>query len=140
IRTRKEALSGGMPLAKYLANRTLTLIENMLSGQNLGEWPSGFRAYRRDVLVSVPFELNRDDFVFDSQFLVQAVHLGFKVGAIPAPVCYFDAASSIHIPAAAKDALLTLWMFGLWYLHRFGLTRAPLLLAKSDEGRKAARR
>ena len=140
IRTRKEALSGGMPLAKYLANRALTLIENMLSGQNLGEWHSGFRAYRREVLESVPFELNSDDFVFDSQFLVQAVHLGFKVGDIPAPVRYFDEASSINFPAAAKYALLTLWTFGLWYLHRFGLTRFPLLLSKSDAGHEAARR
>jgi glycosyltransferase involved in cell wall biosynthesis len=134
IRTRREALTGGMPLVKYLANRALTLIENMLSGQNLGEWHSGFRAYRREVLERVPFEANSDEFVFDSQFLVQAVHLGFKVGDIPVPVRYFDEASSIDLPASAKYAVLTLWTFALWYLHRLGLIRSPLLLPKRDGG------
>jgi glycosyltransferase involved in cell wall biosynthesis len=132
IRTRKEALAGGMPLAKYLANRGLTLIENVLSGQNLGEWHSGFRAYRRAVLERVPFEGNSDDFVFDSQFLLQSVHLGFKVGDLPAPVRYFDEASSIDLPASAKYALLTLWTFALWYLHRFRVTRSRLFLPKRD--------
>jgi len=135
IRTRKEALAGGMPLAKYLANRGLTLIENVLSGQNLGEWHSGFRAYRRAVLERVPFETNSDDFVFDSQFLLQAVHFGFKVGDLPAPVRYFDEASSIDFPAATKYALLTLWTFVLWYLHRFRITRSRLFLPKRNVGR-----
>jgi glycosyltransferase involved in cell wall biosynthesis len=134
IRTRREALAGGMPVVKYLANRALTLIENMLSGQNLGEWHSGFRAYRREVLERVPFEANSDEFVFDSQFLVQAVHLGFKLGDIPTPVRYFDEASSIDFPASTKYALLTLWTFVLWYAHRLGLIRSPLLLPKRDDG------
>jgi glycosyltransferase involved in cell wall biosynthesis len=131
IRTRAEALAGGMPLAKYLANRGLTLIENLLSGQNLGEWHSGFRAYRRQVLEAVPFEANSDDFVFDSQLLVQSVHLGFKIGDIPAPVRYFDEASSIDFRAATKYALFTLWTFVLWYLHRWGVARSRLFLPKS---------
>ena len=130
IRTRGEALAGGMPLAKYLANRGLTLIENVLSGQNLGEWHSGFRAYRRQVLEAVPFEANSDDFVFDSQLLVQSVHLGFKIGDIPAPVRYFDEASSIDFQAATKYALFTLWTFVLWYLHRWGIARSRLFLPK----------
>src|SRR5262249_44091715 len=130
IRARREALAGGMPLTKYLANRGLTVIENVLSGQNLGEWHSGFRAYRRRVLETVPFEVNSDDFVFDSQFLVQSVHLGFKVGDIPAPVRYFDEASSINFRHAAKYAVLTLWTFVLWYLHRSGIVRSRLFLAK----------
>jgi glycosyltransferase involved in cell wall biosynthesis len=133
IRTRGEALAGGMPLAKYLANRGLTLIENVLSGQNFGEWHSGFRAYRRPVLEAVPFEVNSDDFVFDSQFLVQCVHLGFKVGDIPAPVRYFDEASSIDFRRATKYALLTLWTFVLWYLHRWRLARSRLFAAKGRD-------
>jgi glycosyltransferase involved in cell wall biosynthesis len=131
IRTRAEALAGGMPLGKYLANRGLTLIENLLAGQNLGEWHSGFRAYRRRVLEVVPFEANRNDFVFDSQFLVQSVHLGFRIGDIPAPVRYFDEASSIDFRNATKYALLTLWTFVQWYLHRSGMNRTPLFLPKS---------
>ena len=96
IRTRAEALAGGMPWPKYLANRGLSLIENLATGQNLGEWHSGFRAYSRAVLERVPYERNSDDFVFDSQFLFQCVHFGFKLGDIPVPVRYFDEASSIN--------------------------------------------
>ena len=126
IRTRAEALKGGMPLVKYLANRGLTVIENVLSGQNLGEWHSGFRAYTREVLETVPFERNSDDFVFDSQFLVQSVHFGFKLGDLPVPVRYFDEASSINFKNSSIYALETLRTFGQWYLHRAGLLKNRL--------------
>jgi glycosyltransferase involved in cell wall biosynthesis len=126
IRTRAEALAGGMPVIKYFANRGLTVIENVLSGQNLGEWHSGFRAYSREVLETVPFERNSDDFVFDSQFLIQCVHFGFKIGDIPVPVRYFDEASSINFKRSAIYALDTLRHFGLWYLHRLGIRREPI--------------
>jgi glycosyltransferase involved in cell wall biosynthesis len=126
IRTRGEALAGGMPPVKYFANRGLTVIQNLLSGQNLGEWHSGFRAYRRDVLERVPYRRNSDDFVFDSQFLVQCVNLGIKLGDIPVPVRYFDEASSIDLKRSAVYALLTLGTFGQWYAHRLGIARSPL--------------
>jgi glycosyltransferase involved in cell wall biosynthesis len=125
IRTRAEALAGGMPLVKYLANRGLTFIENLLSGQNLGEWHSGFRAYRREVLEKLPFENNADDFVFDTQFLVQAIHFGFRVGDVPVPVRYFDEASSISIRDSADYAVRSLGVFAEWYAHRLGLRRRP---------------
>jgi glycosyltransferase involved in cell wall biosynthesis len=128
IRTRSEALAGGMPLIKYFANRGLTFIENVLSGNNLGEWHSGFRAYTREVLQTIPFERNSDDFVFDSQFLIQSVHFGFKLGDIPVPVRYFDEASSINLSASTKYALDTLRHFGLWYLHKWGIAKNPLFL------------
>ena len=121
IRTRREALAGGMPKIKYFANRGLTMIENLLSGQNLGEWHSGFRAYTREVLETIPFERNSDDFVFDSQFLLQSVHFGFKLGDLPVPVRYFDEASSINLERSSEYALLTLATFGRWYLHRAGI-------------------
>lgn len=130
IRTRREALDGGMPLVKYVANRGLTFIENMLSGQNLGEWHSGFRAYNRRVLETVPFELNSDNFVFDSQFLVESVHYGFRIGDIPVPVRYFDEASSISFSSSTRYALTTLSTFGEWYLHRMGLRRSQRFLAE----------
>ena len=130
IRTRAEALAGGMPLVKYLANRGLTFIENLLSGQNLGEWHSGFRAYRREVLEKLPFERNADDFVFDTQFLVQAIHFGFRVGDVPVPVRYFDEASSISIRDSADYAVRSLAVFAEWYAHRFGLRRSPRFEAR----------
>lgn len=132
IRTRREALAGGMPRVKYLANRGLTLIENMLTGQNLGEWHSGFRAYRRELLEAVPFERNSDDFVFDSQLLLQAVHFGFRVGDIPMPVRYFDEASSISLRRASTYALSTLGTLAGWYAHRLRLRRSPLFTPHED--------
>lgn len=126
IRTRREALGGGMPRIKYLANRALTLCENMLTGQNLGEWHSGFRGYTRRLLETVPFENNSEDFVFDSQLLLQAVHFGFKVGDIPMPVRYFDEASSISLRRSTTYAVATLGSLGLWYGHRLRLRRSPL--------------
>jgi glycosyltransferase involved in cell wall biosynthesis len=126
IRTRREALAGGMPPVKYFANRGLTIVQNLLSGQNLGEWHSGFRAYRRQVLETVPYHRNSDDFVFDSQFLVQCVDQGVKLGDIPVPVRYFDEASSINLKRSTEYALLTLRTFGQWYAHRLGIVRSPL--------------
>src|SRR3954454_23228830 len=96
IRSRAEARPGGMPRYKYFANRVLTALENVALGQNLGDFHSGFRVYRREVLERIPFERNSDDFVFDTQFLVQAVRLGFRLGDIPVPVRYFAEASSIN--------------------------------------------
>jgi len=126
IRTRGEALAGGMPRVKYLANRGLTFIENLLSGQNLGEWHSGFRAYRREVLERIPFERNSDDFVFDTQFLVQSIHFGFRVGDVPVPVRYFDEASSIDLRSSAVYAMRSLGTFASWYGHRSGVRRSHL--------------
>lgn len=138
IRTRQEALSGGMPKAKYFANRGLTIVENLLSGQNLGEWHSGLRAYNRRVLENVPWQRNSDDFVFDSQFLVQCVHLGFKLGDVPVPVRYFEEASSINFRRSTTYALQTLRTFWQWYLHRFGW-RSHLFAPKEGEPAVAAK-
>lgn len=121
IRARQEALDGGMPRWKYLANRALTAFENLALGQNLGDFHSGFRVYRREVLERIPFERNSDDFVFDTQFLVQAVHFGFRLGDIPVPVRYFREASSINFRRSVKYGFGTLGVVGQWYLHRLGL-------------------
>ena len=135
IRTRREALSGGMPRVKYLANRGLTLLANLLAGQNLGEWHSGFRAFRREVLEVVPFEGNSDDFVFDSQLLLQAVHFGFRLGDLPMPVQYFPEASTISLSRATRYALSTLGFFGAWYAHRLRLSRSARFLPAAPVGR-----
>ncbi|MDD5628108.1 MAG: glycosyltransferase family 2 protein [Elusimicrobia bacterium] len=130
IRTRGEALEGGMPLYKYLSNRALTIIENMVTGQNLGEWHSGLRAYSREVLETVPWELNSDDFVFDQQFLIQAACMGFRMGDVPAPVRYFPEASSISFKRSLVYGLSTLLLLGQYVLHRLGLARSARLLPK----------
>ncbi len=126
IRTRREALQGGMPIYKYISNRILTLIENIALGQNLGDFHSGFRAYRREVLETVPWQNNSNDFVFDSQFLAQAVYFGFKLGDIPVPVRYFDEASSINFRRSCIYGLATLRVLQQFWFRKLGLTRNKL--------------
>ncbi len=121
IRTRAEALAGGMPLHKYLANRALTLVQNVALGQNLSEWHSGYRVYSRRLLLSARFEHNSDGFLFDSQMLLQAVMLGLRIGEIPAPVRYGRDSSSIGLGAGCAYALGTLAAVGSCLLHRSGL-------------------
>jgi glycosyltransferase involved in cell wall biosynthesis len=131
IRSRDEALRGGMPKYKYLSNRFLTAVENFALGQNLGDFHSGFRVYRREVLERIPFERNSDDFVFDTQFLVQAVRFGFRLGDVPVPVRYFDEASSINFRRSLKYGLSTLGVVARYWLDRLGLRPSPLF-AKKD--------
>ncbi len=118
IRSRHEALAGGMPAWKYIANRFLTVIENLATGQNLGEWHSGLRAYSREVLETVPWESHSDDFVFDCQFLLAASGLGFRLGDIPAPARYFEEASSINFTRSVRYGLTS-----LYYLARSMVSR-----------------
>jgi glycosyltransferase involved in cell wall biosynthesis len=132
IRTRGEALAGGMPLYKYLANRLLTIVENIALGQNLGDFHSGFRAYRREVLETIPFEHNSNDFVFDSQFLAQAVHFGFKLGDIPVPVRYFAEASSISFRRSMRYGLSTLGVLGRYWGHRLRITPSKLFQPRRE--------
>ena len=130
IRSRREALAGGMPLYKYICNRALTAAENFALGQNLGDFHSGFRVYRRAVLEKIAYESNSDDFVFDTQFLVQAVHHGFRLGDIPVPVRYFDEASSINFRRSLKYGFGTLGALGRYWLNRLGLRRSPMFVPK----------
>lgn len=123
IRTRGEALAGGMPGWKYIANRLLTITENVALGQNLGDFHSGFRAYRREVLETIPYESNTDDFAFDSQFLAQSVYFGFKLGDIPVPVRYFDEASSINFKRCIKYGCTTLWVCAQYWLQKLRLAK-----------------
>jgi glycosyltransferase involved in cell wall biosynthesis len=130
IRSRAEALEGGMPAWKYVANRCLTILENLALGQNLGDFHSGFRAYRRAVLETIPFERNSDDFVFDTEFLAQAVRLGFKLGDVPVPVRYFKEASSINFRRSVRYGLQTLAVLGKYWIDRLRIHRSPLFKAK----------
>jgi glycosyltransferase involved in cell wall biosynthesis len=92
----KGALKGGMPFYKYIANRFLTLIQNLLLGEKLSEYHTGYRAWSRAVLERLPLLSCSDDFVFDNQMIVQAVYFGFRIGEISCPTKYFDDASSIN--------------------------------------------
>lgn len=109
IRTRGEALAGGMPLYKYVANRVLTLMENLVSGQNLTEWHTGMRGYTKEVLEEIDFMSNSDDFVFDTQTLFKIIENNFKIGEIPVPVRYFPEASSINFKRSMRYGLHTVW-------------------------------
>ena len=140
IRTRKEALQGGMPLHKYLGNRGLTILENMLLGQNLGEFHSGLRAFRREVLESIPFLENREDFAFDSQILVQAVHFGFRLGDVPVGVRYFPEASSIGFLHGMSYIGGTLSALGAYLLHHSGLVKHRLFREPKAQASGAAGR
>ena len=123
IRTRRESLTGGMPWWKYLPNRFLTISENMVFGQNLGEFHSGFRVYRRQVFEKIPFHDNSEDFVFDSQLIAQAIYHGFRVGDAPMPVRYFADASSISFGRSLRYGFATLMVAGKFLLQRLRLGR-----------------
>jgi glycosyltransferase involved in cell wall biosynthesis len=92
----RGALEGGMPLYKYIANRGLTFIENLLIGHKMSEYHSGYRAWSRELLQRLPLLSCSDDFVFDNQMIVQAIHFGYHVGEISCPTKYFEEASSIN--------------------------------------------
>ena len=132
VRTRRECLSSGMPFYKYLANRFLTVIENMALGQNLGEFHSGFRAYRRKVLETIPFDKNADGFVFDSQFLIQAVHFGFILGDVPMPVRYSKESSSINLRQSIIYGIQTIKCIVVFYAHRLRLINSSLFHSKDS--------
>jgi len=130
VRTRREVLDAGMPAWKYIANRCLTITENVVLGQNLGDFHTGLRAYNRTVLETLPYERNSDDFVFDTQFLVQAVHFGFKIGDIPVPCRYFDEASQINFKRSARYGLGTLGALAQFVGQRTGLCKPAILQPK----------
>lgn len=123
IRTRQEALAGGMPWWKYISNRFLTMIENIILGLNLSEYHTGFRAYTRKVLNKIPFQRFSNDFVFDQEILVSAVSFSFKIGEIAVPVRYFPEASSINFWRSLRYGLGTLWTLCLYFLHKLSLIK-----------------
>lgn len=126
IRTRKETLACGMPKYKYFSNRLLTFIENVVLGQNVADFHSGYRAYTRKVLETIPYHNNSDGFVFDSEFLAQAVYFGFKIGDVPVPVRYFDEASSINLSNSIVYGLNTLSTLAKYLAHSMNLVRCKL--------------
>lgn len=114
----KGALKGGMPLYKYVANRFLTLSQNILMNQKLSEYHTGYRAYSREVLTSIDFNKNSDDFIFDNQFLAQIFYQGFEVAEITCPTKYFEDASSINFSRSTKYGLGVLQTSFAYFLSK----------------------
>lgn len=133
IRSRQEALAGGMPLYKYISNRVLTLLENVVLGLNLSEYHTGFRAFRKEVLQKVPFKRFSNDFVFDQQILISAHALGFTIGEIPVPVRYFPEASSINFIRSVRYGLMILWTLWLYLLDRTNIVKNSLFSSSLKE-------
>jgi glycosyltransferase involved in cell wall biosynthesis len=122
----RGALAGGMPLYKYIANRVLTLVENMLLGIKLSEYHTGYRAWTREVLERLPLRACSDDFVFDNQMIAQAVQFGFRIGEISCPTRYFAEASSINFRRSVIYGFGVLRTALAFRLHRLGFLRAPI--------------
>ena len=129
------ALKGGMPRYKYVANRLLTAFENILLGVKLSEYHTGYRAFSRQVLESLPLNENSDDFVFDNQMLAQVVAFGFSIGEISCPTRYFPEASSINLRRSIVYGLGVVLTAIRFRLHKWRLIRAPFL---SPGGRRLA--
>jgi glycosyltransferase involved in cell wall biosynthesis len=125
-----EALKGGMPFYKYLANRILTLAENMALGVKLSEYHTGYRAFSRRVLESLPLDANSDDFVFDNEMLAQAVYFGFRIGEISCPTKYFEDASSINFRRSVKYGFGVLATSLKFLLQRWGIMRSSIFEAR----------
>lgn len=127
------ARRGGMPLYKYISNRCLTLVENLLLGYKLSEYHTGYRAFHRDLLESLPLLENSDDFVFDNQMLVQIIRRGYDIGEITCPTKYFPEASSINFRRSVRYGFGVLAAAMGGFLDRIGWYRPRFL---REDGRK----
>ena len=120
------ALHGGMPLWKYVANRFLTLVENIVLGAKLSEYHTGYRAFSREILERLPLGANSDDFVFDNQMLAQIMWFGYTIGEVSCPTLYFAEASSINFRRSVKYGFGVLATAFTFRLAKMNLVRSPL--------------
>ena len=123
----KGALKGGMPIYKYISNRVLTLIQNILMNQKLSEYHTGYRAYSKEVLQNVNFEKCNDDFIFDNEIIAQIFHKGYEIGEITCPTKYFEEASSINFSRSLKYGLGVLKVSFLYFLSKNGIYKWSIL-------------
>lgn len=119
----KGALKGGMPRYKYVANRFLTLVQNLLLGQKLSEYHTGYRAFSREVLNDIHFDRNSDDFVFDNQMLSQILMAGFEIAEVTCPTKYFEEGSSINFRRSVVYGLGVLQTSWRHFLHKRGIRK-----------------
>ena len=118
-----SALNGGMPVYKYLANKFLTAIENFILNQSLSEFHTGYRAYSKKLLKTIPFMLNSDNFVFDTEIIVQTVMMKFKIAEISCPTRYLKNSSSINFKNSLVYGFQTLLALSKFILHKTGLKK-----------------
>ena len=123
------ALRGGMPIWKYVANRFLTLVENVVLGAKLSEYHTGYRAFSREILERLPLEANSDDFVFDNQMLAQIIWFGYTIGEVSCPTLYFAEASSINFRRSVRYGFGVLATALKFRLAKMNLIRSPLFPA-----------
>lgn len=119
------ARKGGMPLYKYISNRALTFVQNILISYKLSEYHTGYRAFRREILENLPLEQNSDDFVFDNQMLAQIIYAGYSIGEITCPTVYNADSSSINFSRSTIYGLGVLKTSLLFRLNRWGWTHSP---------------
>jgi len=117
----KGALKGGMPMYKYIANRFLTLFQNILMGQKLSEYHTGYRAYTKEVLEKIHYSNNSDDFIFDNQVIAQIFYYGFEIGEVTCPTKYFDEASSINFSRSVKYGMGVLGVSVRYFFAKAGI-------------------
>ncbi|MCB0851071.1 MAG: glycosyltransferase family 2 protein [Bacteroidetes bacterium] len=122
----KGALLGGMPFYKYVANRFLTAFQNLLMGQKLAEYHTGYRAFSKEILSSLPLEENSDDFVFDNEMLAQIAYAGFVIGEVTCPTKYFDEASSINFKRSVVYGMGVLRVSLAYRLNKWGLLHSHI--------------
>jgi len=127
----KGALRGGMPRYKYFFNRILTLVQNILINQKLSEYHSGYRAFTREVLTSINFMENSDDFVFDNQMIAQIFYAGYEIAEITCPTKYFAEASSINLRRSIRYGAGVIWVSLLYLFSKLGIIR-PKIFNKRD--------
>ena len=127
------ALEGGMPVWKYIANRVLTFIENILLGAKLSEYHTGYRAFSRELLQKLPLKVNSDDFVFDNQMIAQIIWFGHTVAEISCPTKYFTEASSINLFRSIKYGLGCLYTATLFRLAKMNLISSKLFPETNNE-------
>ncbi len=128
-----RAVKDGMPIWKYVANRFLTGVENLAFGLRMSEYHTGFRAFSRQVLETLPFTLNSDDFVFDQEIMAQAMCFGFRVGEIPVPTRYFPEASSVNFRRSVQYGISVLRVVARFLLHQSGLVRSRQLSVRLED-------
>lgn len=124
------ALKGGMPLYKYLSNRTLTLIQNILLGYKLSEYHTGYRAFRREILESLPWQANSDDFLFDNQMLAQIIYAGYSIGEISCPTLYNADSSSINFRRSVIYGFGVIKTSLVFRLNRWKILHSPEFCSK----------
>lgn len=129
----KGARAGGMPLYKYIANRFLTFTQNLLMGQKLAEYHTGYRAFSREILTELPLEENSDDFVFDNEMLGQITYAGYIIGEVTCPTKYFDDASSINFSRSMKYGFGVLRVSFTYRLNKMRLLKSKIFNLKTGK-------